>query len=144
MRFPTFAVIALAIAGAAVGYFADVAFGQQAPTGQKAGRGRAASPTTSFREDVLPILTTRCASCHQPGGAGYEKSGLDLRNYAGVMKGTKYGPMVVPRDPDASNLLVLLDWRAAPELRMPHAGKKLPLEERAQVRRWIIEGARDN
>jgi hypothetical protein len=34
--------------------------------------------------------------------------------------------MVVPRDPDLSNLLVLLDWRA--ELRMPHAGKKLPLE----------------
>ena len=50
--------------------------------------------------------------------------------------------MVVPRDPDLSNLLVLLDWRA--ELRMPHAGKKLPLEERAQIRRWIIEGAKDN
>ena len=46
-------------------------------------------------------------------------------------------PMVVPRDPDSSNLLRLLDWRAAPELRMPHAGKKLPLEERAQIRRWI-------
>jgi hypothetical protein len=33
------------------------------------------------------------------GGAGYEKSGLDLTSYAGVMKGTKFGRMVIPRDP---------------------------------------------
>jgi len=144
MRPLAIGIAVLGIAGAALGPFADAASGQPASAGQKAAPRRAASPTTSFRDDVLPILTTRCASCHQPGRAGYDKSGLDLRSFAGVMKGTKYGPMVVPRDPDSSNLLVLLDWRAAPELRMPHAGKKLPLEERAQIRRWIIEGAKDN
>jgi hypothetical protein len=47
------------------------------------------------------------------GGAGYEKSGLDLTSYAGVMKGTKFGRMVIPRDPESSNLMLLLDWRAA-------------------------------
>ncbi|MGB8745902.1 MAG: c-type cytochrome domain-containing protein, partial [Pseudolabrys sp.] len=57
------------------------------------------------------------------GGAGYEKSGLDLTSYAGVMKGTKFGRMVIPRDPESSNLMLLLDWRAAPELRMPHSKK---------------------
>ena len=53
-------------------------------------------PTVSFAEDVQPILQIRCQSCHQPGGDGYEKSGLDLRSYDGLMKGTKFGPIVQP------------------------------------------------
>ena len=36
------------------------------------------------------------------GGAGYEKSGLDLTSYAGVMKGTKSGPMVIPANGKAA------------------------------------------
>src|SRR6185369_12175176 len=67
----------------------------------------------SFREDIVPIFKGRCESCHQPGAAGVEKSGLDLTSYAGVMKGTKFGPMVVAGDPDSSNLMRLLDWRVS-------------------------------
>jgi hypothetical protein len=59
----------------------------------------AAEEMVSFKEDILPLLKWRCASCHEPGGAGYEKSGLDLTSYAGVMKGTKFGRMVIPRGP---------------------------------------------
>ena len=80
----------------------------------------AAEDIVSFKDDILPLLKWRCASCHEPGGAGYEKSGLDLTTYAGVMKGTKFGPMIIPRDPESSNLMLLLDWRASPALRMPH------------------------
>src|SRR5665811_204290 len=47
----------------------------------------------SFREDVVPILKGRCESCHQPNGEGTQKSGLDLTSYAGIMKGTKFGPV---------------------------------------------------
>jgi len=54
----------------------------------------AASAIVSFQEDVFPIFKGRCIECHQPGGQGYEKSGLDLRTYEGLMKGTKYGSMV--------------------------------------------------
>src|SRR6516164_360174 len=71
-----------------------------------------AAEPQSFSEDILPILTGRCVSCQQPGGAGYEKSGLDLTTYEGLMKGTKFGAMVIPRDPESSNLMWLLDWRA--------------------------------
>ncbi len=63
--------------------------------------------TTSFREDVFPIFKGRCIDCHRPGGQGYEASGLDLTTYEGVMKGTKHGPMVIPGDPDLSNLMWL-------------------------------------
>jgi mono/diheme cytochrome c family protein len=98
----------------------------------------------SYREDVLPIFVGRCVSCHQPGGEGTEKSGLDLTTYAGLMKGTKYGPMVIPGDPESSNLMLLLDWRASPELRMPHGKKQLSSCDRNAIRSWIREGAKDN
>ena len=101
-------------------------------------------PPTSFAEDILPLFKWRCAGCHQPGGAGLEKSGLDLTTYEGVMKGTKFGPMVIPRDPDSSNLMLLLDWRASPQLRMPHGKKKLSTCDRNAIRAWIREGAKNN
>lgn len=98
----------------------------------------------SFREDVVPILKGRCESCHQAGGEGAQKSGLDLTSYAGIMKGTKFGAMVIPGDPQSSNLMLLLDWRAAPELRMPHGKKQLSSCDRNAIRAWIREGAKDN
>ena len=58
-----------------------------------------AAEATSFSEDVFPIFKGRCVGCHQPGGEGYEKSGFDLTNYQGLMKGTKFGPMVIPPPP---------------------------------------------
>ena len=103
-----------------------------------------AADPTSFSEDIVPILKGRCVSCHQPGGNGYEKSGLDLSTYEGLMKGTKFGPMVIPRDPDSSNLMWLLDWRASPQLRMPHGKKKLSVCDRNEIRNWIREGAKNN
>ena len=98
----------------------------------------------SFRDDVVPIFKGRCESCHQPGGEGAQKSGLDLTSYAGVMKGTRFGPMVIPGDPESSNLMLLLDWRASAELRMPHGKKQLSSCDRNDIRAWIREGAKDN
>jgi mono/diheme cytochrome c family protein len=103
-----------------------------------------AAEKTSFAEDVFPIFKGRCISCHQPGGAGFEKSGLDLSTYEGVMKGTKLGKMVVPGSPETSNLIWLLDFRASPELRMPHGKKKLSTCDRDAIRAWISEGALNN
>ncbi|HEY6024666.1 MAG TPA: c-type cytochrome domain-containing protein [Pseudolabrys sp.] len=104
----------------------------------------AAEEIISFKEDILPLFKWRCASCHEPGGAGYEKSALDLTSYAGVMKGTKFGAMVIPRDPQSSNLMLLLDWRASPALRMPHGKKQLSSCDRSNIRAWIRQGAKDN
>jgi mono/diheme cytochrome c family protein len=103
-----------------------------------------APPPVSFKEDVLPIFQVHCAACHTPGGAGTTASGLDLTTYAGIMKGTKYGPMVVAGNPENSNLMWLLDWRASPELRMPHGKQQLPVGERDTIRAWIRQGAKNN
>src|SRR5215470_12686859 len=125
-----------AIALCAVGL---LGFDSMAPSSQLC----AADPQ-SFSEDILPLLKWRCGSCHQAGGAGYEKSGLDLTTYEGVMKGTKFGKMVIAGDPDSSNLMLLLDWRVAPAIRMPHGKKQLSKCDRDAVRAWIREGAKNN
>jgi len=115
-----------------------------APQDKEVKRAPTSQSKMSFREDVVPIFKGRCESCHQPNGEGTEKSGLDLTTYAGLMKGTKFGPMVIPGDPESSNLMLLLDWRASPELRMPHGKKQLSTCDRNAIRAWIREGAKDN
>ena len=104
----------------------------------------AAETKVSFSQDILPLLQWRCSSCHQPGGAGHEKSGVDLTSYEGLMKGTKFGPVVIPGDPESSTLMRLLDWRVAPEIRMPHEKKKLSTCDRDEIRHWISQGAKNN
>ncbi len=104
----------------------------------------AAQAKMSFKDDVLPIFVGHCFSCHQPGGQGNEKSGLDLSTYEGVMRGTKFGKMVVPGDPEGSNLMWLLDWRGAPQTHMPLGKKKLSSCDRDAIREWIREGAQNN
>ena len=73
MRSLLLGVAALALASGAFALLIPDAAGQ----GTKAPPQRA-TPATSFREDVFPIFKGRCVECHQPGGQGYETSGLDL------------------------------------------------------------------
>jgi len=102
-------------------------------------------PSVSYAEDVAPILQARCVSCHQASGEGFEKSGLDLTSYDGLMKGTKFGPIVVAGDTQTSNLVVLLDGRADKSIQMPHGTKKkLSTCDRDTIRTWIHEGAKNN
>lgn len=135
MRRRYVAALSLAIAAAPFSGLIPAAHAQ--PAGGK-------PAPVSFKEDVLPILQVHCASCHSPGGEGATASGLVLTSYASVMKGTKYGPMIVPGDPENSNLMWLLDWRASPQLRMPHGKQQLPVGERDTIRTWIRQGAKDN
>src|SRR6266542_154454 len=132
---------ALAVVSVASSSFVGDACGQESKARPKPAPQR---PVTGFSEDIFPIFKGRCLECHQPGGQGYEKSGLDLTTYEGLMKGTKFGPMVIAKDPESSNLLWLLDWRASPEVRMPHGKKKLSICDRNAIRAWIREGAKNN
>jgi Planctomycete cytochrome C len=96
----------------------------------------------SYSEDIAPALKGWCASCHQPGGEGFEKSGLDLTTYEGLMKGTKYGPMVIAGKPEESNLLRLINGEA--KIQMPLHHKPLPSCVRVNIWSWVFEGAKNN
>jgi len=106
--------------------------------------GNAVAEHASFKDDIFPIIKRSCVECHQPGGQGYEKSGLDMTTYEGIMKGTLHGPIVVPGDAFLSNLNVLIEGRAARHLRMPYHGKELTKCERLMIRRWVNRGAKNN
>ncbi len=145
LLFAAGAALAVVTVAAVVLTTSSPAYCQAGPKAAPKAQTKQTSQTKkSFREDIVPIFKGRCESCHQPGGEGVQKSGLDLTSYAGVMKGTKFGPMVIPGDPESSNLMLLLDWRASPELRMPHGKKQLSSCDRNDIRAWIREGAKDN
>ena len=99
----------------------------------------------SFSQDVKPIIDKYCIECHQTGGEGLAASGFNLENYAGVMKGTKHGPMVIAGDSAGSNMLVLMEGRADPSISMPHGKMEgANSKELETLRLWIDQGAQDN
>lgn len=104
----------------------------------------ASAQEASFAEDVLPVLNFRCTECHQPGGDGFEISGLDLTSYEGVMAGTKFGPMIIPGNWLESNLLAVIEHRTDKKLWMPHNRKPLSKCEILLLRFWVLQGAKDN
>ena len=133
------------LGGAAVVAAGFLVLGGPAPLGpvqQACAQNAAPNGKISFADDIKPILRGWCVQCHQPGGEGYEKSGLDLTSYEGLMKGTKFGPMVIPGQPDNSNLITLVEGRA--KITMPLRHRKLPNCLRNNIWSWIFEGAKNN
>ena len=102
-------------------------------------------PAVSFSQDVQPIFNQHCIQCHEAGGQGEVASGLNLTSYEDVMKGTNAGPMVIAGDVEGSNLLVLMEGRADPSIRMPHGqNEPVPKKDIQTIRSWIGQGAKNN
>jgi len=99
----------------------------------------------SYQADVAPILEKHCMACHTPGQAGYVASGFDLQGYDSLMKGTRYGPVVLPGDPLTSALVMLIEGRVDPSIKMPHGGvNPMTDAEIKTVRLWVEQGAKNN
>ena len=101
--------------------------------------------TVSFSQDVKPIIDKYCIACHQAGGEGTAASGFNMEDYAGVMKGTKHGPMIIAGDSAGSNMLVLMEGRADPSISMPHGKMEGGTGAAFEAHRlWIDQGALNN
>jgi hypothetical protein len=100
--------------------------------------------TVSFQSDVKPLIGKYCSECHLPGGEGAEKSGFMVETYASLMKGTKYGPVVVAGDPLSSSLYRLVAGKVDPSIRMPHGKQAMTQQEITTIEHWIEQGAQDN
>lgn len=98
----------------------------------------------SFKADVQPILAKHCLECHAPGGAGAEKSGLLMSSYDDLMKGTRFGAIIKPGDALTSALIMLVEGRADPSIRMPHQKEPLSKDQIALLRSWVEQGAKNN
>jgi hypothetical protein len=103
-----------------------------------------ATPTVSFSADVKPIIEQKCNECHKPGGKGVEKSGLVMVDYASLMKGTRFGPVVEPGSAISSTMYLAVAGKTDPQIRMPH-GKDILNEQQVEtIKNWIDQGAKNN
>ena len=102
-------------------------------------------PTISFSQDVKPILDSYCMECHKPGGQGEVASGFNMATHESLMKGARFGPMVIAGDAEGSNMIVLMEGRADPSISMPHGQQKTISKPDIQtIRLWVTQGARNN
>lgn len=107
--------------------------------------GGCGQQSVSYSADIKPFIDKYCIRCHGEGGEGSETSGLRLDDYESLMQGTKHGPVVVPKDSFSSVLVMLVEGRADPSLRMPHDEGDKPTEaEVKMLKAWIDQGAKNN
>lgn len=92
-----------------------------------------AAAQPNFEKDVHPILKARCFECHS---GKTPKAGLDLQTRAGLVKGGRSGPAIVP-----GTLKSSLMWVNISTDKMPFNEKKLTEAEKEIIREWILAGA---
>lgn len=100
----------------------------------------------SYQRDVHPVFAARCIDCHsRPGGEGYRKTGLDLETYESLMRGSLYGPVVVPGNSSKSPLNMLVEGRAGDLSRvLKNQHDPMTNHEIELLRLWVDQGARNN
>lgn len=107
----------------------------------------------SYTEEVQPILFSSCLSCHDTDSEGYLNSGFSLDSYEAVMRGTRYGPVVIPGSSESSALYLVVAHKTAPEIHMPpHTddalaegrGFSLSDKQTETLKLWIDQGALNN
>ncbi len=86
-------------------------------------------------DDASVVFVRRCNMCHSQLGAS---RGLRLDSYAAALAGSQWGAVLVPGNPDASELMLRLRGDSAP--RMPFLGPPLPQDEIDVIERWIVAG----
>ena len=88
-------------------------------------------------QEVAAIFQERCTLCHAGKGAPL---GVRLTDHEAVLAGGDDGPVVVPGDPDASELVRRIRGESLP--RMPLTGPPYLSDERiATIEGWIAAGA---
>lgn len=91
----------------------------------------------SFSNDILPILTQRCAlsGCHVAGGP----HGVDLRTYETLKKGGEHGAIIIVGNAGESELV-----EEIVEGNMPLGGPRLKTAQIQLIIDWVNSGARND
>lgn len=113
------------------------------PTDRRAAAGpttTAAAPAADmFATSVLPTFESHCYACHGPTRS---RGKLALHTPEGIRAGGESGPVIVPGDPAASEMLRRLRLPLDDLDHMPPEGKPQPTPQQiAAIEAWIAAGA---
>jgi mono/diheme cytochrome c family protein len=92
----------------------------------------------NFSTDIAPILQQTCVECHGPDKAR-GKLRLDAQEF--VLKGDSDHDVILPGNPDASELIRRVTLPADDDDVMPPKGDSLTAAQIELLRKWISEGA---
>jgi uncharacterized membrane protein len=116
--------------------------GGPAPIGKAAGAGTAEPSNPAFyRLHIAPLFVRSCVSCHK---ADKHKGGLRMDSFERLMSGGEDGAVVIPGNPQGSDLVRRLKLPPSDDDSMPGNGEKpLATEEIQMIERWIAAGAKN-
>ncbi len=103
----------------------------RAPTSTPGGTAQ-----VSYSQEIQPILDRACVVCH--GGQG----GLFVDSYDNLMAGGASGKVVVPGEPESSELVRRIRGSSLPL--MPPGEPALTLSDIETIELWIAEGSPNN
>ena len=86
-----------------------------------------------FETAVAPVLARNCLECHD---AANRAGQLNLATREAALQGGESGPVIVPGQPEASDL-----WLSVEADAMPHNRPPLRDEDKDILKQWIAEGA---
>ena len=95
---------------------------------------KAGGQFVSFASQVAPIFAKKCVACHN---AQMAKGRYNMDGFAALLKMGERGHDVVARKPEESEVFLTIESGE-----MPKDADKLPPEELALVKQWILNGAR--
>jgi hypothetical protein len=99
----------------------------------------------SYKKDVFPIIHDYCLNCHELGGKGYEKSGLNMSTYESLMKGTKFGSVIKPSDSFTSIFIQVIEGRVHASIKMPYGMSGGLAKDKIEIlKKWVNQGAKNN
>jgi len=101
--------------------------------------GGLAKAEVSFEKHVQPVLASACLSCH---GEKKDKGELRLHTLEDLLKGSEYGKVVVPGNPEKSSLYTSTVLPPDDDDIMPAKGELLTSDQANALKEWIAAGAK--
>ncbi len=93
-----------------------------------------------FVREVLPLLKTKCFACHGDDPDDV-RADLDLRSREAMLKGSAFGPVLVPGSPDESAMYIAIKWEDGALQMPPKENDRLSDAQIEVWRKWILGGA---
>lgn len=129
--------IAITVALGIVSVLADDDDAKLPPASTKTG--------VTFATDIKPIFDASCVKCHNTNGPKPPRAGLALDSLAGVLKGSKDGPVITVGHSEHSDLVMSVAHIGDDSDEFMPKGKNAKMltpDQIGLIRAWIDQGAK--